>query len=349
MEVLGIDIGFGFTKATNGKEFLMFKSLLGEAAEIPFRANLSNSSFTENLHVTVDDKTFFVGDFAERQSDVRQSTLDQDLLIQEFAKTLALTAAGIFSEKYVPMNVVSGLPVGYFTEYKESFVKALLGHHTVNYHKSDGSTVTRRININRIRMIPQPMGSMLNLLMNERGQITEKDLAKKKVGVVDVGFKTTDFIIFDRLQFISRGSRTVDMGISDTFRTIANKVRKQVDVGLELYRLYDPVSQGLIKVRGQEMEIAEIRDQVYAQTAGELADEINQIWADDWDMDTVILTGGGGIELAKHLQPLIAGNVIATSQEVDARLNNVQGYLKFARHLWAKDGESEVPEEETAE
>ncbi|MBI9076244.1 MAG: ParM/StbA family protein [Desulfatibacillum sp.] len=349
MEVLGIDIGFGFTKATNGKEFLMFKSLLGEASDIPFRANLANTSFTENLHVTVDDQTFFVGDFAERQSGVRQSTLDQDMLIQEFAKILALTAAGIFSEKYVPMNVVSGLPVGYFSQYKESFVKAVLGHHTVNYHKADGTVVTRRININRIRMIPQPMGSILNLLMNERGQITDKDLAKKKVGVVDVGFKTTDFIIFDKLQFISRGSRTIDTGISDAFRTIANKIRKQVDVSLELYRLYDPVSKGTIRIRGQEMELAEIRDHVYAQAAGEIANEINQLWADDWDMDTVVLTGGGGMELAKHLQPLIAGNVVATPQETDARLNNVQGYLKFARHLWSKDGDSAEETEEAAE
>ncbi|ACL06649.1 conserved hypothetical protein [Desulfatibacillum aliphaticivorans] len=348
MDVLGIDIGFGFTKATNGKEFLMFKSLLGEAAEIPFRANLANSSFTENLHVTVDEQTFFVGDFAERQSGVRQSTLDQDLLVQEFAKVLALTAAGIFSEKYAPMNVVSGLPVGYFTEYKEAFVKAILGHHTVNYHKADGSVVTRRININRVRMIPQPMGSVLNLLMDERGRITDRDLANKKVGVVDVGFKTTDFIIFDKLQFITRGSRTIDTGISDIFRTIANKLRKQVDVSLELYRLYDPVSKGSIRIRGQELELAEIRDHVYAQAAGEIADEINQIWADDWDMDTVVLTGGGGMELAKHLQPLIAGNVVGIPNDVDARLNNVQGYLKFARHLWEKD-EPPPAREESAE
>ncbi len=29
MEVLGIDIGFGFTKATDGDETLIFKSLFG--------------------------------------------------------------------------------------------------------------------------------------------------------------------------------------------------------------------------------------------------------------------------------------------------------------------------------
>ena len=37
METLGIDIGFGFTKATDGKRDLVFKSVLGESTDIQFR------------------------------------------------------------------------------------------------------------------------------------------------------------------------------------------------------------------------------------------------------------------------------------------------------------------------
>ncbi len=65
MQILGIDIGFGFTKASNGKEFLMFKSLLGDAAEINFISDFGGNSFVDNLHVTIEDNSYFVGDFAE--------------------------------------------------------------------------------------------------------------------------------------------------------------------------------------------------------------------------------------------------------------------------------------------
>ena len=34
MEILGIDVGFGFTKAYNGKDSVIFKSIIGEAADI---------------------------------------------------------------------------------------------------------------------------------------------------------------------------------------------------------------------------------------------------------------------------------------------------------------------------
>jgi len=68
MEIFGIDIGFGFTKATNGNEFVIFKSLMGEATEIQFKMDLSTDTFAKNLHVTIDDQSYFIGDFAEQQS-----------------------------------------------------------------------------------------------------------------------------------------------------------------------------------------------------------------------------------------------------------------------------------------
>ena len=58
MEVLGIDVGFGFTKATNGKDFIIFKSLFGDATDIQFRLNIGSVSFTDNLHVTIGDQSF---------------------------------------------------------------------------------------------------------------------------------------------------------------------------------------------------------------------------------------------------------------------------------------------------
>jgi plasmid segregation protein ParM len=117
MEILGIDVGFGFTKATNGKEFIIFKSLFGEATDIQFRMSIGEASFAKSLHVTIDDQSYFIGDFAEQQSNVLQFTLDQEELLAEFLRVLALTAAGSITEKYVPMNVVSGLPIGYLRQY----------------------------------------------------------------------------------------------------------------------------------------------------------------------------------------------------------------------------------------
>ncbi len=96
MEVLGIDIGFGFTKATNGKETMIFKSIFGDASEIQFWADFGDSIPTDHIHVTIDGKSYFVGDLAEQQASVLNFTLDQERLITDYVRILALTVAGLF-------------------------------------------------------------------------------------------------------------------------------------------------------------------------------------------------------------------------------------------------------------
>ncbi len=338
MQVLGIDIGFGFTKATDGKETVVFKSIYGDANEIQFWADFGDNSPIDHLHVTIDGKSYFVGDLAEQQSSVLNFTLDQERLIADFVKTLAVTVAGMFlkngSTINVPINVVSGLPIGYFKQNYERFNEILTGHHSITYHSHNGQENTKEIYINKVRMLPQPLGTVLNLLMNEKGKITNEELANQKVGVVDIGFRTTDFTILDHLRYIDRGSRTIDTGISKGFSVISTKLREKCGVSVELYRLYKAAEMGSIKMRGHGFTFTKIRDQVYSQLAGTIANDIDRLWTDDWDIDTIILTGGGCRELATYLQPLINGNVLPVDPTTDPRLNNVMGYIKYGKYIW---------------
>jgi plasmid segregation protein ParM len=340
MDVAGIDIGFGFTKATNGRDALLFKSVLGEAADIQFMLPTKKSDAGPCMHVQMDDQAYFVGDFAEQHSDTRQFTLDQERLLTEFSKILTLTAMGNLFNGYAMVNIVTGLPVGFYREYNQRLAKMLQGNHEITFQKSDGTSDLKRININKLKIIPQPLGSIFNLLMNEYGKITDRELAKQKIGVIDIGFRTTDFCMFQGLQYIQRGSSTSNTGIAESFRAITKKLREESNVDIELYRLYNAIESGIIKIRGREYNISKLRDSVFKHSASLIAADVARLWADDWDIDLIIISGGGATVLAKFLQPLIDGNVMQVESKMDPRLNNVQGYLKYARYLW---GNLEVP------
>ena len=349
MGVLGIDIGFGFTKATNGKDTLIFKSLLGDAADIQFWADFGGGDPTDHIHVTIDEESYFIGDLAEQQSSVLHFTLDQERLLADYVKVLTLTAVGMLlpdeASDNVPVKLVSGLPIGFFKENHQRFRDLLVGQHTIAYHSPDGRQTNKNITVDDVRMLPQPMGSILNLVMDESGNIAKTDLAKQKIGVVDIGFRTTDFAIMDRLRYLNRGSKTIDTGISKGFSVIANKLREKSSVNVELYRLYRAAETGTITMRGHGFSFPKIRDQVYSQLATSIADEIDRQWANDWDIETIFLSGGGSRELAGYLEPLITGNVIAVDPGQDPRLNNVKGYLKYGRHIWGETGDGAVPEQ----
>ena len=342
MDVAGVDIGFGFTKATDGREFVLFKSILGEAADIQFRLPIVKSEAGPCMHVEMDGQAYFVGDFAEQHSDTREFTLDQERLLTEFSKVLTMTAMGNLFDSHALVNIVTGLPVSFYNEYNQRLAKMLKGLHEIIFLNHDGTSETKRININNLRIIPQPLGSILNLLMNEYGKITNRDLGRQKIGVIDIGFRTTDFCIFQGLQYVQRGSSTSDTGIAESFGVITKKLREESNVNIELYRLYKAIETGFIKIRGKEYNISKLRDKVFEHSASIIATDISRLWADDWDIDLIIISGGGAMELAKFLQPLISGNVMPVETKIDARLNNVQGYLKYARYLW---GDLETPVE----
>jgi len=337
VEILGIDIGFGFTKATDGKNGLIFKSVLGEATEIQFRENiLSDAGGEGHLQIEVGGKSYFVGELAERQSNVRFFTLDQEQFIGKFALNLALTAASRLVGGYMPINLVTGLPIGYYRQHKDELARILQGEHKVTLVDGSGKRQEKVINISKVRVIPQPFGSLFNLMLNDLGELADKRLVREKIGVIDVGFRTCDYTVSDKMRYSERGSRTTDSGISRAFNVIAGKLRERSGINVELYRLYDAVDRGFIKIRGKEYDLKGITEQVFGQLASTIANEVDRLWVDDWDIDAMVITGGGGAVLAKYLQPLLNGQVLTLEESRDARYNNVQGYRKFGKHNWAK-------------
>jgi len=338
MEIVGIDVGFGFTKAYNGKNSVILKSLIGDATDIQFRSSLGEESSTSNLHITMNDKSYFLGNYAELQSNIPEFTLDQEKLIENFVKILAIAAAGLCSESSGPINVVTGLPVGYLRRDSRSLKEKIRGVHEIIYHNINGKDETRRIHIDKIHVIPQPIGSIFNLIFDEYGKMKDKTLASQKLGVVDIGFKTTDFSIFDHLQYIERGSSTMDTGISKCFSVFANKLRQESNINIELYRIFKFIESGMIKIRGKEYNISNLKNRVYTHAASAIATDLNRLWENDWDIDSIILSGGGSVELAEYLSPNIEGNVIPIQKNIDARFNNVQGYCKFGKYKWGSPG-----------
>jgi len=343
---IGIDVGFGFTKATNGREYVVFKSIIGEYADIQFNFSFEENNWEDNLQVRLEDNMFFLGELAERQSLVKQYTLDQEKLISEFVKILALSALGLLVNEIDSVSVVTGLPVSYYRRDAKKVQELLRGYHKIEYLSLDKKDRERRLNITKVKVIPQPMGSVFNLLLDDKGKVNNKKIVSQKIGIVDIGFRTTDFVLLDHLRYIERGSSTTDNGMSKCFSLIANKLRQKTGVNVELYRLYQAIFSGSIKIRGKEYNITNLKNKVYSHFASQIVNDINRIWENDWDIDLIVLTGGGAKELMEYLKPLIEGNVILVENKSDPRLNNVKGYLKYAMYDLSKHTVDSSAEEE---
>ena len=68
MRILAADIGFGYTKATDGRQFQVFKSIVGEANPIQFAESLLPSQAAQPRHFSIGGEDIFIGELAETQS-----------------------------------------------------------------------------------------------------------------------------------------------------------------------------------------------------------------------------------------------------------------------------------------
>lgn len=334
MKILGADIGFGFTKATDGRQFQVFKSIVGEAADIQFQDALISGAAREPRHLEIGGQPVFVGELAEAQSRGRGFTLDPGQFISNYAKPLALAAIAPYADSGEPIRLVTGLPVSFYRRHKDQLIQMLQQRHSVVVHHPNGHREEKQIAVEQVRVIPQPFGSMFNLMLSDQGRPASQRFTSEKIGIVDIGFRTADYTISDRTRYSERGSGSSDAGISSAFSAVATVLQEKSGVSLELYRLIDAVSKGLIKIRGKRYDLTRVVEQAYQQLAAKIASEVNLLWADDWDIDAIVITGGGGAVLARYLSPLLEGEVLPMPADQDARLNNVNGYWKYGMYQW---------------
>lgn len=335
MKVLGADIGFGYTKATDGRQFQVFKSIVGEANEVQFGESLLPGQPQFPRHIMVGTQGYYVGELAEQQSRGRGFTLDQTQFLNQYVKTLALAALAPFTGSGDPVRLVTGLPISFFRKHKDTLTALLQNRHQISVVKPGTQEKEEKvIYIERVRVIPQPFGSMFNLMLNEIGKAASQRFISEKIGIIDIGFRTADYTISDKTRYSERGSQSTDSGIAIAYTAIAQLLQEKSGVSVELYRLYDGISKGTIKIKGKKYDLTGLVQQAFQQLATRIATEVNRLWSDDWDIDAIVVTGGGGTVLAPYLAPMLEGEVLPMPADQDARLNNVHGYWKYGVHLW---------------
>lgn len=335
MKILGADIGFGYSKATDGRLFQVFKSVVGEAADIQFAESLLPVAQLAPRHLEIGGQGYFIGELAEAQSRGRGFTLDPGQFIANYAKTLALAAIAPYASNGDPTRLVTGLPISFFRRHKDQLTQILQARHTLTVVHQNGTREEKQIVIDKVRVIPQPFGSMFNLMLNDIGKPSSQRFMSEKIGIIDIGFRTADYTISDKTRYSERGSGSSDSGISAAFAAIAAVLQEKSGVSVELYRLTDAVAKGVIKIKGKRYDLTKVTEQAYQHLASKVASEVNLLWSDDWDIDAIVITGGGGATLAPFLVPLLEGEVLPMPADTDARMNNVFGYWKYGMHLWS--------------
>lgn len=327
---IGIDLGFGFVKATNGEKEIIFPSVVGAGQDLTYRSELTTYvDPIENLSVTIEGKKYFVGDLAIRQSEILSRSLGENHAQEKNTKILLLTALALFvqgdSEEF---NVVTGLPPSYYLAFKDELADMVKGNHSVLLN-TDGTDRKKTIIVDKVKIIPQPVGTLFQKLFNAQGVLEDKEMARSKIGIIDVGFRTTDFAVADKLEYIDKQSYSTTTGMSNAYAMISDYLRSNFRMYKENFELDEIIQEAKIKVAGKVHQLDQIKKEAFEQVAAKVLTEMNSIW-DSRDLDMILISGGGGQALAEYLLPGLQTAAVVES----AQTANVRGYLKLAQKVF---------------
>lgn len=324
---IGVDIGYGNTKvaATEGFGEITkseFKSIVaqGESGP-PVDCGFANSIET----IEFDGGTYLVGASAGKHSSTQINAKDKGWIQSVAYKILvkqALQKAIEGKDATGNIQIVTGLPVKYFNTDKDKVARVIEEVAASMGLKSD------------VKVIYQPIGSFMNLILDERGGVPNntKRYLLGKIGVLDIGFYTSDLVTIQDRAVITSMSLSVEGGISGTLE----KIRKDIEESDEFDQRPTTVleveeavrSNYLIKVFGEERSIRAIASARFKNMVAELTSCAQSVWHNGTGLDAVILTGGGGTLLEPYWKLYRHAEVASA-----ATLANAVGYCKYAvRH-----------------
>ena len=331
-DILALDVGYGYTKGTAGGATVNFPSVIGMPEQIKYRGGVIGSngavSTVQNISLKLDGRQLFVGDLALTQSRDPWSPQGRERVASNEMIVLALAAMselGISGK----INLVTGLPVDWYSD-RDKLIEQLKGGHEI---KRAGRK-TAIVYIDNVIVVPQPFGTIYTRLLSNEAKMIDRGLLTKRVGIIDVGMHTTDFVQANppRLQYIEAGSNSIESAMGSVYNQVIEATKNQHQTTLSLHEADQVVQSGKISVFGEKHSIASILEPILQAVSQRIASAIPQTWGSRArDIDALFVTGGGASSIGPYLTDYPHLEIIEESA-----LANVRGYLRYGKLKWQR-------------
>jgi plasmid segregation protein ParM len=326
--IKAIDLGFGAVKGIGlGKE-VEYPSAVGDFRPIRYTTGMEHQALKEKLCVEFEGNKYFIGNIAYTQS-VPRVTMDSERFTSKEGLALMMATLILMSDSQnEDLKLITGLPVDMYKNLKDEYKDTLAGQHKITLLEPDGSVnKLYTFNIEKVNIIPQPMGSILNQVIEADTNNINKELAECRLAVVDIGKHTIDLVVAERSIFVDRLSTSFcDVGIYDAYKDLSLALK---DIGINIPAdSLEPYIRNGKNLNG----LKELKEIAFSGQAEKIKSKVINTWPDIWSFDKIYITGGG----AKLFGEQIKNKLNSEQVEVlnDPSFSNCRGYYKSARLAW---------------
>jgi plasmid segregation protein ParM len=268
MDAIAIDVGYSTTKPVTTAGRVLIPSVVAPFRDLPL-ADLARDGcgYVVTIHkLSGETGRYFVGDLAVREGLGATFTLDRDKHHHPNHDVLVLTAARALGVT-AGARLVLGTPVAYYAAQKGELQRHLEALHA-EVSLNDGPP--GRVSFGRVTVYPQGAGALLTV-----GDLPASGL----VLLVDVGFKTTDFVtaevIRGRVSPLASLCGSIETGIYDVYEAVATAYQGRTGAPLKIVRVPEiTAADGKAYYYGREIDLAGTLGAARGQVALTIGDQV---------------------------------------------------------------------------
>jgi hypothetical protein len=167
--------------------------------------------------------------------------------------------------------------------------------------------------IRRVSVFPQAGGAYLHALLREDGQIRDRFLLEVGVGVIYVGYRTTDLLMLARTSegMVPDADRctTIDQGISAIYEHVWKVLRERIGEPVDIAWVERAFlrNRGVLTFRGEPIDLEPDPEVAREALANQITARVKRLWrraaGPGWEDDPHGRRRGGPVPVAQALPP----------------------------------------------
>lgn len=341
MEIFALDLGNKQTKMVSSLSTKIFSSYFIDRDEL---GDTSVSLFNNGIDISeyrVNFDSEFTYIWGKELSKLRlnNSILDtinfDDRYNKHAFKLLANFAIGELAKDFdeaknsvLECIIVTGVPTDDFNDKAvKSLMKVLNGDHNIVIDDT-----SLNVRVKEVRVLPQPVGSVYNEILNNEGELIRKDYLSEFIGVVDIGGGT---ILLDALKNFNLDTTNRKQEITGAYKLYQHVVQlatKNGINGITEYEIEQILRTGSDQEgyfykpsRNESYDISQLVQKAKLKFTRDLINLIDKTYKDIHTMDRLLFTGGGAylVNQKKMKQEYSFAEFVD-----DAEIANVMGFYK---------------------
>ena len=186
----------------------------------------------------------------------------------------------------------------------------------------------RHATARQVKVIPQPFGSFFDVMFDPQGQLVEDARLLAHIGLIDVGYFTTDVVEVQELEYVQKGSGSIGVGVATILDTLRGLLTERVGRVVTAQDADQVLRTQRLRFRGQEHDVQESCLVAVHDAALAISTYVRQLWGAGDQFDRILLTGGGG----PLVHALLAEQWPLLQLAHAPLLANARGYVRYALH-----------------